>query len=65
AIGVLFAITLPVVTRGAALTQAGLSRAMLTGLAELHDRGDDLGRTGGSPLAFADRAREHRAAFTA
>ncbi|MBB5967844.1 signal transduction histidine kinase [Planomonospora venezuelensis] len=42
AIGVLFAITLPVVTRGAALTQAGLSRAMLTGVAELHDRIDDL-----------------------
>ncbi|MBG0831185.1 sensor domain-containing protein [Planomonospora sp. ID67723] len=41
-IGVLFAITLPVVIRGGALIQAGLSRAMLTGVAELHERIDDL-----------------------
>ncbi|MFB9722073.1 sensor histidine kinase, partial [Planobispora longispora] len=41
-IGVLFAITLPVVLRGAALIQGGLSRAMLTGVAELHERIDDL-----------------------
>ncbi|GIH99450.1 histidine kinase [Planobispora takensis] len=42
AIGVLFAITLPMVVRGAALVQSGLSRAMLTGVAELHERIDDL-----------------------
>ncbi|GIH92843.1 sensor histidine kinase [Planobispora siamensis] len=42
AIGVLFAITLPLVIRGAALVQSGLSRAMLTGVAELHERIDDL-----------------------
>ncbi|GGS69480.1 histidine kinase [Planobispora rosea] len=41
-IGILFAITLPVVVRGAALIQGGLSRAMLTGVAELHERIDDL-----------------------
>ncbi|MER5623386.1 sensor domain-containing protein [Streptosporangium sp. NPDC002544] len=41
-IGVLFAITLSPVVRGAALIQAGLGRAMLTGVAELHDRIDDL-----------------------
>ncbi|GGL58495.1 sensor domain-containing protein [Planomonospora parontospora] len=41
AIGVLFAVTLPAVIRGAALVQAGLSRAMLTGAAELHEHIDD------------------------
>ncbi|MBG0831726.1 sensor domain-containing protein [Planomonospora sp. ID67723] len=41
-VGLLFAITLPVVIRGGALIQAGLSRAMLTGVAELHERIDDL-----------------------
>ncbi|MBB5822765.1 signal transduction histidine kinase [Streptosporangium becharense] len=41
-IGVLFALTLPVVVRSAALLQAGLGRAMLTGVAELHERIDDL-----------------------
>ncbi|GAT65735.1 sensor domain-containing protein [Planomonospora sp. ID91781] len=41
-IGMLFAITLPVVLRGAALVQAGLGRAMLTGVAELQERIDDL-----------------------
>ncbi|MFB9894005.1 sensor domain-containing protein, partial [Planobispora takensis] len=65
AIGVLFAITLPMVVRGAALVQSGLSRAMLTGVTELHERGDDRGFTDGSPLTYADWAREHRPAFTA
>ncbi|MGW4423902.1 sensor histidine kinase [Streptosporangium sp. NPDC004631] len=41
-IGVLFALTLPLMLRGAALVQAGLGRAMLTGVAELHERIDDL-----------------------
>ncbi|GAA4224892.1 sensor histidine kinase [Streptosporangium album] len=41
-IGMLFALTLPVIVRGAALTQAGLGRAMLTGVAELQERIDDL-----------------------
>ncbi|MEU4830988.1 sensor domain-containing protein [Streptosporangium sp. NPDC023615] len=41
-IGMLFAITLPMIVRGAALVQAGLGRAMLTGVAELHERIDDL-----------------------
>ncbi|MEV7011517.1 sensor domain-containing protein [Streptosporangium sp. NPDC051022] len=41
-IGVMFALTLPVMLRGAALIQAGLGRAMLTGVAELHERIDDL-----------------------
>ncbi|GAA3104209.1 sensor histidine kinase [Streptosporangium carneum] len=41
-IGLLFALTLPVMTRGAALVQAGLGRAMLTSVAELHERIDDL-----------------------
>ncbi|MER7132924.1 sensor histidine kinase [Streptosporangium saharense] len=41
-IGVLFALTLPLVLRGAALVQSGLGRAMLTGVAELHERIDDL-----------------------
>ncbi|MFI6453371.1 sensor histidine kinase [Streptosporangium amethystogenes] len=41
-VGVLFAITLTPVVRSAALIQAGLGRALLTGVAELHDRIDDL-----------------------
>ncbi|SFI89856.1 Signal transduction histidine kinase [Streptosporangium canum] len=41
-IGVLFALTLPLVVRGAALIRAGLGRALLTGVAELHERIDDL-----------------------
>jgi signal transduction histidine kinase len=41
-IGLLFALTLPMFVRGAALFQAGLGRAMLTGVAELHERIDDL-----------------------
>ncbi|GAA2877903.1 sensor histidine kinase [Streptosporangium fragile] len=41
-IGVLFALTLPMIVRSAALLQAGLGRAMLTGVAELHERIDDL-----------------------
>ncbi|MFI6511820.1 sensor histidine kinase [Streptosporangium sp. NPDC050855] len=41
-IGILFALTLPMIVRGAALVQAGLGRAMLTGVAELHERIDDL-----------------------
>ncbi|MER5420232.1 sensor histidine kinase [Streptosporangium roseum] len=41
-IGVLFALTLPAVVRSAALIRAGLGRAMLTGVAELHERIDDL-----------------------
>ncbi|MBG0826585.1 sensor domain-containing protein [Planomonospora sp. ID67723] len=65
AIGLLFAITLPAVIRGAALVQAGLSRAMLTGAAELHEHIDDRVLTGESSRTFAGRAREHRAAFTA
>ncbi|MER7208728.1 sensor domain-containing protein [Streptosporangium sp. NPDC000239] len=42
AIGVLFAVTLPLMLHGAALVRAGLGRAMLTGVAELHERIDDL-----------------------
>ncbi|MFC4056811.1 sensor histidine kinase [Planomonospora corallina] len=41
-IGLLFAITLPAVVRGAALVQAGFGRAMLTSVAELQERIDDL-----------------------
>lgn len=44
AIGVLFALTLPGVLRGAALVRAGLGRALLTGVAGLHERIDDLAR---------------------
>ncbi|MBG0814612.1 sensor domain-containing protein [Planomonospora sp. ID82291] len=65
AVGVLFAITLPLVVRGAALVQAGFSRALLTGVAELHGHGDGPARTGESPLVFAGRTGERRAAFTA
>ncbi|GIH95611.1 sensor domain-containing protein [Planobispora siamensis] len=59
AVGVLFAITLPLVLRGAALVQSGLSRAMLTVVAGPYERID------GPPFASADWSREHRAAFTA
>ncbi|MFY1674989.1 sensor histidine kinase [Plantactinospora sp. WMMB334] len=38
ACGVFFLITLPVVVRGCALMQAGLSRALLTGVAEMRNR---------------------------
>jgi signal transduction histidine kinase len=41
-IGVVFAITLPLMLRLVTLFQAGLGRALLTGVAELHDRIDDL-----------------------
>ncbi|MFF0312350.1 sensor histidine kinase [Streptosporangium sp. NPDC004379] len=41
-IGVLFALTLPLVLRGCALVRAGLGRAMLVSVAELHERIDDL-----------------------
>ncbi|GAA3429387.1 sensor histidine kinase [Streptosporangium sandarakinum] len=41
-IGVLFALTLPIVLRGCALVRAGLGRAMLVSVAELHERIDDL-----------------------
>lgn len=42
ALGVLFAVTLPFMIRLVALIRAGISRALLTGVAELHDRIDDL-----------------------
>jgi signal transduction histidine kinase len=42
ALGVLAALTLPLVLRGAALIQAGVGRALLTGVAALHERIDDL-----------------------
>lgn len=41
-LGVVAAITLPVVLRGAALIRAGVGRALLTGVATLHERIDDL-----------------------
>ncbi|MFF5212753.1 sensor histidine kinase [Streptosporangium sp. NPDC000396] len=41
-IGVVFALTLPLVLHGAALIRTGLGRALLTGVAELHERIDDL-----------------------
>ncbi|MCW2879195.1 MAG: histidine kinase [Sphaerisporangium sp.] len=41
-LGAVFAITLPGIVRGGALLQAGLGRALLTGVAELHERIDDL-----------------------
>ncbi|MCG5218197.1 sensor histidine kinase [Streptosporangium soli] len=41
-IGAIFAITLPLMLRLVAMFQAGLGRAMLTGVAELHERIDDL-----------------------
>ncbi|GII65569.1 histidine kinase [Sphaerisporangium krabiense] len=42
AVGAVFGLTLPLVLRGAALVQAGLGRALLTGVAELRERIDDL-----------------------
>jgi signal transduction histidine kinase len=42
AIGVFCLITLPLVTRGCALMSAGLSRALLTGVAEMRDKIADL-----------------------
>ncbi|MEO3888685.1 sensor domain-containing protein [Nonomuraea sp. B5E05] len=41
-IGLVFAVLLPFMVRGAALLRAGLGRALLTGVAELHERIDDL-----------------------
>ena len=41
-VGLVFAVTLPFVLRFVALLKAGLSRALLTGVAELHERIDDL-----------------------
>ncbi|GII89194.1 histidine kinase [Sphaerisporangium siamense] len=42
AVGAVFGLTLPLVLRSAALLQAGLGRALLTGVAELRERIDDL-----------------------
>ncbi|MEO3791180.1 sensor domain-containing protein [Nonomuraea sp. B10E15] len=41
-IGLVFAVLMPFMVRGAALLRAGLGRALLTGVAELHERIDDL-----------------------
>ncbi|MFI7637250.1 sensor histidine kinase [Nonomuraea sp. NPDC049400] len=41
-LGLVFALLLPFVVRGAALLRAGLGRALLTGVAELQERIDDL-----------------------
>ncbi|NUS03631.1 MAG: sensor histidine kinase, partial [Nonomuraea sp.] len=41
-LGVLFALVMPFMIRGAALVRAGLGRALLTGVAELQERIDDL-----------------------
>ncbi|MEV4472491.1 sensor histidine kinase [Nonomuraea salmonea] len=41
-VGLLFLLLMPLVIRGAALLRAGLGRALLTGVAELHERIDDL-----------------------
>ncbi|MFC4117577.1 sensor histidine kinase [Nonomuraea zeae] len=41
-VGVVFALLLPFATRGAALIRAGFGRALLTGVAELQERIDDL-----------------------
>ncbi|SDJ95039.1 Signal transduction histidine kinase [Nonomuraea maritima] len=41
-VGLAFAVLAPFVVRGAALMRAGLGRALLTGVAELHERIDDL-----------------------
>ncbi|MEV4115349.1 sensor domain-containing protein [Nonomuraea sp. NPDC049695] len=41
-LGLVFALILPFATRGAALLRAGLGRALLTGVAELQERIDDL-----------------------
>ncbi|MGW4640264.1 sensor histidine kinase [Sphaerisporangium sp. NPDC004334] len=40
--GAVFGLTLPGIMRGVALLRAGLGRALLTGVAELHERIDDL-----------------------
>ncbi|MGI5272573.1 sensor histidine kinase [Nonomuraea sp. CA-218870] len=40
--GLLFLMIMPFVVRGAALLRAGLGRVLLTGVAELHERIDDL-----------------------
>ncbi|MEV0200588.1 sensor domain-containing protein [Nonomuraea sp. NPDC050691] len=42
AIGLLGLLIMPFMVRGAALIRAGLGRALLTGVAELHERIDDL-----------------------
>lgn len=42
AIGIVFALTLPLIVRGAALIRAGIGRALLTTLGEMQDRIDDL-----------------------
>ncbi|NUR88299.1 MAG: sensor histidine kinase [Nonomuraea sp.] len=41
-LGVVFAFIMPFMVRGAALVRAGLGRALLTGVAELQERIDDL-----------------------
>ncbi|MEO3803610.1 sensor domain-containing protein [Nonomuraea sp. B1E8] len=41
-IGLVFAVLMPFMVRVAALLRAGLGRALLTGVAELHERIDDL-----------------------
>ncbi|MEV0231686.1 sensor domain-containing protein [Nonomuraea sp. NPDC050786] len=41
-LGLVFTLILPFATRGAALLRAGLGRALLTGVAELQERIDDL-----------------------
>ncbi|TYB63803.1 sensor histidine kinase [Nonomuraea sp. PA05] len=41
-LGLVFALIMPFVVRGAALLRAGLGRALLTGVAELQERIDDL-----------------------
>ncbi|TDC99036.1 sensor histidine kinase [Nonomuraea deserti] len=41
-VGLVFALLMPFMVRGAALLRAGLGRALLTGVAELHERIDDL-----------------------
>ncbi|TDD02110.1 sensor histidine kinase [Nonomuraea diastatica] len=41
-LGLVFTVLMPFMVRGAALLRAGLGRALLTGVAELHERIDDL-----------------------
>ncbi|TMR08568.1 sensor histidine kinase [Nonomuraea turkmeniaca] len=41
-VGLVFAMLMPIMVRGAALLRAGLGRALLTGVAELQERIDDL-----------------------
>ncbi|WP_327580584.1 sensor domain-containing protein [Nonomuraea sp. NBC_00507] len=41
-IGLVFTLLMPIMVRGAALIRAGLGRALLTGVAELQERIDDL-----------------------